>query len=150
MPQKIEAEIDNIISDIRRLRREVSDLNGAALSMARRNAERDLQHAQQDLVAASDREDQDAAEIAFQKLAKSTSKPKEDWADILALHHLDLFERGLKVVAGRAIAESGATTGRPRNQVRITWHCRPHEFSTDSRKQNQHIGTAGLRHLAGC
>jgi len=112
-PGEIEKEIDGIVGDVRRLRRRIQSLDGYAMGIARREANRpERELAMQGIVDAVG--DEEKMRLAVEKLT-ACEKPQDQWVDFAALRHLDALEASLIAPAERAIARAGEGTGRPKN-----------------------------------
>ena len=114
-PGRIEAEIDGIIRDLRKLRQRIVALDGYAKSMARKHAERETEQEIHDAIVASAGDTERMAE-AVRKFDEFSRRPKELWVDIAALSHLEALEKALTKPAELAIAATPAGAGRRPNR----------------------------------
>ncbi|CAM5419941.1 hypothetical protein FALB51S_02491 [Frigidibacter albus] len=114
-PSKIEAEIDGVIRDIRKLRQRILNLDSYAKALARSHAiapEREVQYRTLAESAA------DAAIIAeaVAKLDEIDKRPKETWVDFAAVAHLDALANALVKPAQTAIELAPPGAGRRPNR----------------------------------
>lgn len=114
-PRKIEREVDQIIKDIRSLRKRISALDDYARSCARRAADRP--EFKDVLEAIADSEcDPEAMNAAVQRFETLSQKPRSEWVDFAALHHLDALETAMRDLGLQAIARTSPGAGRRGNQ----------------------------------
>ena len=85
-PKSVERHVDQIIKDIRSLRKRISGLDTYAKSYARRTARR-------------------GEEIA-----------PEEWVDLAALRHVNALEAAMQELGARAIELTPTGAGRPKNK----------------------------------
>jgi hypothetical protein len=115
-PSNIENEIDGIIRDIRRLRQRIMALDGYAMSLARRYAERDKEQEINDAIVASIGDAEKMAE-AIERFDEFSRRPMGLWVDKAAIAHLDALEQALTEPARIAIAAVPVGAGRRPNRV---------------------------------
>lgn len=114
-PNRIEAEIDGIIRDIRKLRQRIGALDGYAKALARKHAERETEQEINDIIVASAGDRVKMAE-AVRQFDEFCRHPKELWVDIAALSHLEALEQALTKPAEVAIAATPPGAGRRPNR----------------------------------
>ncbi|MEH6787595.1 MAG: hypothetical protein V7673_09745 [Paracoccus sp. (in: a-proteobacteria)] len=114
-PGKIEAEIDGIIRDLRKLRQRIVELDGYAKTLARKHAERKMERKIHDAIVASAGDPEKMTE-AVRQFDEFSRRPKELWVDIAALSHLDALEQALTGPAKVAIAANPPGAGRRPNR----------------------------------
>lgn len=116
-PKQIEAEVEGIRKDIRKLRQRIEALGDKTLGMARRASEAAEYNAAEKRIAEAaalgDDEKMMAAAKGFVELG---DRPKDRWHDIAAGNHLAALEEGLKECARVAVELAPIQSGRPRNQ----------------------------------
>jgi hypothetical protein len=114
-PGKVEAEIDGILRDIRKLRSSIAGLDGYSKSLARIHAEKDQRQKIDAKIIASAGDPERHAE-AIRQFLEFSATPKEQWVDIAALANLEALEQALIRPAEVAIAASPPGAGRRPNR----------------------------------
>jgi len=88
-PKAVEKEVDQIIKEIRSLRKRIASMDEYAKSYARRTV---------------------------QPVYDGSIQPQEDWVDFAALRHVDALEAAMRNLGALAIELSPPGAGRPKNR----------------------------------
>lgn len=116
-PSGIEAEVDGIIRDIRRLKKRIGALDSFAKSSARREADRsEREKIEREMGEAAVSGNRNALSDALQRYREISARARETWVDIAALAKLDELEAALRAPAAMAISAAGTGAGRKRNR----------------------------------
>ena len=114
-PKAVERDVDQIIKEIRSLRKRIASLDEYAKSYARRAAMREefTEICSEIACAGADPIAQEKASARFEAHSK---RPLEEWVDFAALRHIDALEAAMQELGARAIELSPTGAGRPRNK----------------------------------
>ncbi|TGN58590.1 hypothetical protein E4L95_12325 [Paracoccus liaowanqingii] len=115
-PKQIEAEVEGIRKDIRKLRQRIEALGHETLVMARQASQAaEYKAAEKRIAEASAARDDEKMMAAAKAFVELGDNPK-DWHDIAAARHLAALEEGFRECAKVAVELAPIQSGRPKNQ----------------------------------